>query len=92
MFQVLITLLFTTTLDGQNYLVWSRSCLLFIKARGMQPEDTDPFLPQWESENSLVMTWLLNSMQPHISKSDLLLDTATKIWKTLSLTYSFFEY
>ncbi|KAG8644242.1 hypothetical protein MANES_11G110050v8 [Manihot esculenta] len=34
------------------------------------------------------MIWLLISMQPHISKSCLLVDTAAKIWKSLSLTYS----
>lgn len=85
-----------TKFDGQNYLAWSRYCLLFIKARVLQgyingskkqPEDTDPSFPQWDSENSLVMTWLLNSMQPHMFKSYLLLNTPTKIWKTLSLTY-----
>ena len=84
-------------LDGNNYLAWSRSCLLFIKARGMQGYITgakvkqaavDPSFNQWNSENSLVMTWLINSMQPHISRTYLLLDTAAKIWNTVTLTYS----
>lgn len=39
-----------------------------------QPEETDPSFPQWDFEKSLVLTWLLNSMQPHFSKSYLLLN------------------
>jgi hypothetical protein len=80
-------------LDGSNYLAWFRSCLLFIKARGLQgyitgdkkqPKAKDPAMSdstynQWESENSLVMSWLINSMQPHIARGYLLLSTAAKI-------------
>ncbi|KAK6918108.1 Retrotransposon Copia-like, N-terminal [Dillenia turbinata] len=70
-------------LDGTNYLSWSRSCLLFIQARGLKgyvtgekpkPAIIDSTYNQREAENSLVMSWLINSMQPHIS--------------TVSLTYS----
>ena len=53
-------------LDGsKTYLAWSRSCLLFIKARRLygyitgekqQPPVTDTTAcGQWEAENSLVM-------------------------------------
>ncbi|KAA3476736.1 ankyrin repeat domain-containing protein 2b [Gossypium australe] len=84
-------------LDGPNYLAWSRSCLLFVKARGLQeyligksskPKITDSTFSQWDSTNSLVMAWLINSMQPHISKTYLLLDIAKKIWNAATLTYS----
>ncbi|KAK6921131.1 Retrotransposon Copia-like, N-terminal [Dillenia turbinata] len=84
-------------LDGTNYLSWSRSCLLFIQARGLKgyvtgekpkPAITDSTYNQWEAENSLVMSWLINSMQPHISKGYLLFNTAHKIWSAVTLTYS----
>ncbi|XP_073282737.1 uncharacterized protein, partial [Primulina huaijiensis] len=81
-------------LDGTNYLAWSRSCLLFIQARGMQGyingkitsnrADTS----KWESENSLVMSWLINSIQPQLARGYLLLDTAQKIWEATAQTYS----
>ncbi|KAK6932088.1 Retrotransposon Copia-like, N-terminal [Dillenia turbinata] len=83
-------------LDGTNYLSWSRSCLLFIQ-RGLKgyvtrekpkPTITDSTYNQWEAKNSLVMSWLINSMQPHISKGYLLFNTANKIWLVVSLTYS----
>ncbi|XP_043809433.1 uncharacterized protein LOC122722509 [Manihot esculenta] len=60
----------------------------YVTGNKKQPDERDPDFPQWDSNNCLVMTWLLNSMQPNISKSYLLIDTAAKIWKALSLTYS----
>ncbi|KAJ7961715.1 Retrovirus-related Pol polyprotein from transposon TNT 1-94 [Quillaja saponaria] len=83
--------------DGNNFLAWSRSCLLFIQARGLygyvigskrKPADGDPLLESWISENSLVMSWLINSMQPQISRGYLLLDSADKMWTALCQTYS----
>ncbi|KAJ7950679.1 Retrovirus-related Pol polyprotein from transposon TNT 1-94 [Quillaja saponaria] len=83
--------------DSNNFLAWSRSCLLFIQARGLygyvigsksKPADGDPLLEPWISENSLVMSWLINSMQPQISRGYLLLDSADKMWTALCQTYS----
>ena len=84
-------------LDGTNYLAWSRSYLLFIQARGLQgyvigdslkPEITSSNYIQWESENSLVMSWLINSMQPQIAQGYLLLNSAATIWNAVFQTYS----
>ena len=84
-------------LDGTNYLAWSRSCLLSIKARGLQgyinngkrrPDDTNPAVHKWDSENSLIMSWLINLMQPQLARGYLLLDTAQKIWDATTQTYS----
>ena len=85
-------------LDGAGtYLAWSRACLLFIKSRKMlgyitgdkkPPNVSDTTYAQWDSENSLVMTWLLNTMHSRISKQYLLLDTAEKIWNSAKRTYS----
>jgi len=75
-------------LDGINYLVWSHSCLLFIKARGLHDyiieeqvrlATTDPSLNRWYSESSLVMSWHINSMEPSIACGYLLLDSASKM-------------
>ncbi|TYI04186.1 hypothetical protein ES332_A10G001000v1 [Gossypium tomentosum] len=62
---------------------------MFIKARGLQryitgdskkPVVNDSTYDQWDSDNSLVMSWLINSMQPRISRTYLLLDSTEKIW------------
>ncbi|RVW71917.1 hypothetical protein CK203_052516 [Vitis vinifera] len=44
------------------------------------PKDDDPKFETWEAENSMIMPWLLHSMQPKISKSLLFLSTAKEIW------------
>ncbi|KAA8534704.1 hypothetical protein F0562_032221 [Nyssa sinensis] len=63
-------------LDGNSYFSWSRACLLSIDAANLydyvtgtfkEPGSIDPTLKQWCSGNSLVMSWLLNSMQAHIN-------------------------
>ncbi|KAA8542957.1 hypothetical protein F0562_024120 [Nyssa sinensis] len=53
-----------------------------------EPTATDPMLKQWRSSNSLVMSWLLNSMQPHISRGFLFLKTTYEIWTAVAQTYS----
>lgn len=61
-------------LDGTNYLTWSETSLLSIKANKMQsfingkstkPAETDPTYDDWDSDISMVKTWLYNSMEPH---------------------------
>lgn len=83
--------------DGTNYFAWSRSCLLFIKARGLygfitgntkKPDPSSSEFNKWDFEKSLIMSWLISSMQPQIARTYLLLDSAAKIWSAASLTYS----
>ena len=70
---------------------------LFIKARGLegfltgaktQPLTGDTTFVQWESENSLVMAWLINSMVPSVAQGMSFFETAQKIWKAAARTYS----
>ena len=42
----------------------------------------------WWSENSLVMTWLWLSIEPHVLSNVQLLDIAKKIWTYLKEMYS----
>ena len=41
----------------------------------------------WDEEDSLVMSWLWNSMVPEISDTVMFL-TAKDIWEAVNLTYS----
>ncbi|KAJ7976083.1 Retrovirus-related Pol polyprotein from transposon TNT 1-94 [Quillaja saponaria] len=52
----------------------------------IKPVESDPKYSQWVAENSLVMSWLLNSMQANIGF--LLLDTSNIIWTAVAHTYS----
>ena len=43
------------------------------------PKTTDPLFESWDSKNSMMMSWLLNSMQSEIGKSFLFVSTAKDI-------------
>ncbi|KAL6314821.1 hypothetical protein AAG906_027172 [Vitis piasezkii] len=47
------------------------------------PQDDDPKFETWEAENSMIMPWLLHSIQPEISKPLPFLSTAKEIWEKL---------
>lgn len=87
----------TVKLNGKNYLPWSQSFKLFVKGEGLmgyllgttkEPKVGDTLHPQWELENSTVMSWLLNSMELELSNGYLFMDTAKEIWDAVSQTYS----
>ena len=84
-------------LNGKNYLEWAPSVKLMIDGRGCldhltgkikKPADDDPSLKTWRSENSLVIAWLVNLMEPAIRKTCLFLPTAKAIWESVRDTYS----
>lgn len=73
-------------------------CKLFIKILGLEyyvtrvkeqkPATNGPTARQWDLEHSLVISWLINAMQPNTAHGYLLLDTAWKIWSAVANTYS----
>ncbi|RVX02081.1 Copia protein [Vitis vinifera] len=84
-------------LNGHNYLQWSQSVLLFICGKGndeyltgeaAMPETTEPGFRKWKIENSMIMSWLINSMNNDIGEIFLLFRTAKDIWDAAKETYS----
>ena len=62
-------------LNGCNFLKWSQSVKLFIRVKGKlgyligankAPKPEDHVYQTWDSENSMVMAWLINSMETAI--------------------------
>ncbi|VVA22856.1 PREDICTED: UBN2_3 domain-containing [Prunus dulcis] len=62
-------------LNGLNYVAWSRAVTLslggkakfgHINGKAKQPKSNDPKFDDWESTNRMVMSWLINSMEPEI--------------------------
>ena len=87
-------------LNGKNYLEWAQSIKLVIDRKGKlgyltgetrKPPSTDSSLQKWQSENSLVTAWLVNSMKPTIGKTYLFLPTAKDVWDAVRETYSDME-
>ncbi|XP_019055115.1 PREDICTED: uncharacterized protein LOC109115470 [Nelumbo nucifera] len=87
----------TVKLDGTNFLEWSQSAKLTITGRGklgfitrreVKSSPKDPKFVRWEQDNSLVMSWLICSMQPHIARNYMFLPYAKDIWNGVVATYS----
>ena len=80
--QILIT---AHKLNGQNYLQWSQSILMFIRGKekddyitgvSAAPETSAPTYKRWMTENNMVMLWLVNLMTTNIGENFLLFYTA----------------
>ena len=68
----------TIRLNGDNILRWSRSIRMYIRGHGKigyligdkpTPAKKDPTYATQDAENSIVMTWLVNSMDKDISSN-----------------------
>ena len=75
-------------LNGDNFLRWSQSIRMYIRGRGkigyltgekQEPAKEDPSYMTWDAENSMVMTWLVNSMEEEISSNYLCYSTAKEL-------------
>ncbi|KAG8481080.1 hypothetical protein CXB51_025802 [Gossypium anomalum] len=87
-------------LDGKNFLQWSQSILMVLRSRGKigyingqipRPASTDSGYATWELNNSMVMAWLINSMEGHISRTYLFCKTAKEMWDAIKENYSDLE-
>ncbi|XP_073147995.1 uncharacterized protein [Henckelia pumila] len=84
-------------LNGDNFLRWSQSVRMYIRGRGKigyltgdkkMPASKDPSYAIWDAENSMVMTWLVNSMDEDISSNYMCYSTAQELWENVSQMYS----
>ncbi|CAN1305878.1 hypothetical protein LINPERPRIM_LOCUS26638 [Linum perenne] len=87
----------TIKLNGANYVRWSKSVQMYIRGRSKigyltgttaKPAKGDPAFDVWDAENSMVMTWLVNSMTIDIRANYLGYDTAKELWDDVAATYS----
>jgi len=79
-------------LNGINFGQWKRSCevalsaknkLSFVNGAYEKPGNDSPLLPLWERCNSMVISWLLHSIEKDIAASIIYTPTAAQIWKDL---------
>ena len=89
---ILIT---TVRLNGRYFLELAKSVKLAIDGQGKlgfltgeekTPKESDTLFRKWRSENSLIATWLLNSMEESIRKPYLFMSTK-EIWVVVRETY-----
>ena len=68
-----------------------RGKLGFLTGEEKQPQEKDYGFKRWRSENSLVIAWLLNTMETAIAKPNMFLPTAKAVWDSIRQTYSDLE-
>lgn len=80
-------------LNGDNFLRWSQSVRMYIRGRGKigyltgdkkTPTPQDPTYATWDAENSMVMTWLVNSMDEDISSNYMCYPTSKELWDNIN--------
>ncbi|RVX02883.1 hypothetical protein CK203_023151 [Vitis vinifera] len=87
-------------INGQNFLRWSQFVKLYIRGKGkigyltgstMTPLEDDPKFQMWDSENFMIISWLINSMESEIGQTYMFLPTAKQVWDVVVETYSDME-
>ncbi|CAA7029151.1 unnamed protein product [Microthlaspi erraticum] len=83
-------------LDGSNYDSWriamnialdAKNKIAFIDGSIVRPSESDQYFRIWSRCNSMVKSWLLNSVSKEIYKSILRFNDASEIWKDLSTRF-----
>ena len=87
-------------LNGTNFKEWFQSVLLVIHSKGKikylngtisKPSADSETYGIWEVENSIVMAWLVNSIEPRIGRIYLFYKTTQEIWEAIQEIYSDME-
>ncbi|XP_059663889.1 uncharacterized protein LOC132309614 [Cornus florida] len=60
----------------------------YITDSEKEPAESEKAYPQWFADNTMVMSWLVNSMQLNIAVSYMFMKTAKQIWDSVQRTYS----
>ncbi|CAL9000576.1 unnamed protein product, partial [Prunus brigantina] len=83
-------------LNGFNYIPWSRAVSLalggrsklgFINGNIPAPAVDDPKYEDWFCKDQLVMSWLLNSMEPQVAEIFSFFDSAQHLWTAVKEMY-----
>ena len=83
-------------LNEFNYLPWSRAVTLALGGRSKlgfvngtieAPEDSSPEYEAWLCKDQLVMSWLLNSMDPKLSEIFSFSESSLSLWKAVKDMY-----
>jgi len=87
----------TPVLDGTNYHSWSKAFRMALISKNKMafllgalpvPLVADPFHSAWDRCNTLIMSWILNSISPSIAQSVIFLECAVDIWDDLRERFS----
>ncbi|KAL4642502.1 hypothetical protein ACB092_02G023400 [Castanea dentata] len=81
----------------RNYHSWPRAMVLalpkffffgFVNGKIPMPEVDSPLYEDWQSCNTMVLSWLINSMHVDVSSSIMYYDIAREMWLELKNLFS----
>ena len=82
-------------LNEKTYLKWSQFVEPYLKGKGRLshvlgtgPKRGDPTVEEWDKDDSMIMSWLWDSMNLAISDTHMFLTIAKEIWDSICRTYS----
>ena len=90
----------THKLNGKNFLQWLRATQMVICGRRKigyvhdtikKPKETDPTFHIWDANNSIIIAWLVNSMEENIGENYMYYSTAKELWDTVNRAFSDLE-
>ena len=83
-------------LIAKNYLLWVQSFETFPAAHRNLKHLTQPppdakvnTYEDWFADDSTIVSWLVNSMEPTVARGVMILRPAKKIWDTLKQMYGY---
>jgi hypothetical protein len=91
------SVLVSLPLDGDNYHTWSRSMIMALTAKNklgfmdgsiIKPVATASTYLPWIRCNTMMLSWILNSVSKDIAASVIYLNTAEEIWLDLKERFS----
>ncbi|XP_041011279.1 uncharacterized protein LOC121255050 [Juglans microcarpa x Juglans regia] len=91
------SILVSNLLTGDNYNSWCRSMEMALKAKNKigfingaipQPVEADSSYPKWDRCNSMVLSWILNSVSRDIRETVVYAKTAKDMWDELKHQFS----
>ena len=84
-------------LGMRNYQSWSMAMILaftakkkidFVNGKVIKPDLDSPLYEDWESCNTMVLSWMINSMHVDVSSSIMYCETARDMWIELQNQFS----
>ena len=82
-------------LNEKKYLKWSQFIKTYLKGKGRLnhiletcPKKGDPTFEQWDKDDSMIMSWLWDSMDHAISDTCMFFTIEKEIWNSICRTYS----
>ena len=84
-------------LGMKNYHSWFRAMILaltakkkigFINGKIVEPESESPLYEDWLSCNTMVISWMINSVHVDVSSSIMYCQTAREMWLELQKLFS----